>query len=37
MSKYFDIIIFTAGNQCYADPILDYLDPDRCIQHRLYR
>jgi CTD small phosphatase-like protein 2 len=37
MSKYFDVIIFTAGNQCYADPILDYLDPERKIQHRLYR
>lgn len=37
MSRYFDVIIFTAGNQCYADPILDYLDPERKIQHRLYR
>lgn len=27
LSKHFDVIIFTAGNQCYADPILDYLDP----------
>jgi CTD small phosphatase-like protein 2 len=27
MSRYCDVIIFTAGNQCYADPILDYLDP----------
>ena len=37
MSKYFDVIVFTAGNQCYADPILDYIDPEKCIQHRLYR
>lgn len=37
MSKHFDIIVFTAGNQCYADPILDYVDPERKIQHRLYR
>lgn len=37
LSQYFDIIIFTAGNQCYADPILDYIDEDRCIKHRLYR
>ena len=37
MSKYFDVIIFTAGNQCYADPILDHIDPDRVCQHRLYR
>lgn len=27
LSKYFDIMVFTAGNQCYAEPILDYLDP----------
>lgn len=27
LNKYFDVIVFTAGNQCYADPILDYLDP----------
>ena len=37
ISKHFDVIVFTAGNQCYADPILDYLDPDKCIKHRLYR
>jgi CTD small phosphatase-like protein 2 len=37
MSRHFDVIIFTAGNQCYADPILDYLDPEKKIQHRLYR
>lgn len=37
LSKHFDVMVFTAGNQCYADPILDYLDPDRCIIHRLYR
>lgn len=37
ISKHFDVIVFTAGNQCYADPILDHLDPDKCIKHRLYR
>lgn len=29
--------MFTAGNKCYADPILDHLDPTGVIQHRLYR
>lgn len=37
MSRYCDIIVFTAGNQCYADPILDHLDPEGFIKHRLYR
>lgn len=31
------MIVFTAGNQCYADPILDHIDPTGCIKHRLYR
>lgn len=37
LSKHFDIIIFTASSPGYADPILDYLDTDKVIQHRLYR
>lgn len=37
LSRFFDIVVFTAGNQCYADPILDALDPERLIKHRLYR
>lgn len=37
MSRHFDVMVFTAGNQCYADPILDYLDPDKCLKYRLYR
>ena len=30
-------IIFTASSKAYADPILNHLDPDNLIQHRLYR
>jgi CTD small phosphatase-like protein 2 len=37
ISQHFDVIIFTAANQCYADPILDYIDPNKYIKHRLYR
>ena len=37
MSEHFDIIVFTAGSQPYADPILDHIDPNKVIQHRLYR
>ena len=37
MSKYFEIIIFTAGTQDYADYILDQVDFQKRISHRLYR
>ena len=38
MSKHFEIIIFTASHECYANVVLDYLDPkNKYIQHRLYR
>ena len=38
MSKYFELIIFTASEQSYADKVIDKLDPTkRLISHRLYR
>jgi len=37
LSQHFDIIIFTASTQAYADPILDHIDPDRVVKCRLYR
>lgn len=37
LSQHFDIIIFTASTQAYADPIIDHIDPDRVVQFRLYR
>ena len=38
LAKFFEICVFTAGTQEYADACLDYLDPDkRIINHRLYR
>jgi CTD small phosphatase-like protein 2 len=37
-NKHFQVIVFTASHQTYADAILDYIDPDHIlIQHRLYR
>ncbi len=30
-AKNFQVIVFTASHQTYADAILDYLDPDRTI------
>ena len=38
LSKHYEIVVFTASYACYADKILDYLDPERsAISHRIYR
>ena len=37
MSKLYEIIIFTASVPQYANPLLDILDKNRYIIHRLYR
>lgn len=38
VSRYYEIVIFTASIKSYADYILDILDPDnKIIKHRLYR
>ena len=37
MSKYYNLIIFTASVQEYADPLLDQLDKNRLIKLRYYR
>ena len=38
MAKLYEIVIFTAAHQTYANFILDKLDKDdTMIQHRLYR
>lgn len=37
-NREFEVIVFTASHQCYADVVLDYLDPgNELIHHRLYR
>ncbi len=28
-NKYFQVVVFTASHQSYADAVLDYLDPTR--------
>ena len=37
MSQYYELVIFTAAMQDYADWVLDQLDPDHLISYRLYR
>ena len=38
ISKRWEVIVFTASTQSYANAILDEIDPDRTIfHHRLYR
>jgi CTD small phosphatase-like protein 2 len=37
MGKYYEIIIFTAAQQDYADFILNIIDSKNNIKHRLYR
>mmetsp|Transcript_49262 Transcript_49262/g.73311 ORF Transcript_49262/g.73311 Transcript_49262/m.73311 type:complete len:396 (+) Transcript_49262:480-1667(+) len=37
MSKYYEIVIYTASLNKYADPLLDLLDPHKVIRARLFR
>jgi carboxy-terminal domain RNA polymerase II polypeptide A small phosphatase len=37
MAKYYEIVVYTASTQVYADNILDQLDMNRVIRSRLYR
>lgn len=33
VSKMFEIVVFTASRQCYADAILDIIDPNKTISY----
>lgn len=38
LANHYEIIVFTASHNCYANVVLDYLDPKKEIfQHRLFR
>ena len=37
-NELFEVVLFTAAVQPYADAVLDYIDPTKTLfQHRLYR
>lgn len=37
LAKQFELVIFTASIDKYANAVIDALDIDKCITHRLYR
>lgn len=38
LSKNFEIVVFTASHACYANPVIDYLDPEgKLVTKRLFR
>jgi RNA polymerase II subunit A small phosphatase-like protein len=37
LGKFYEIVVFTASLAKYADPVLDALDPQRIVKHRLFR
>jgi len=36
-SKMYEIVVFTAGQEHYANKVLDFIDPNGYIEHRLFR
>ncbi|ORY00678.1 NIF-domain-containing protein [Basidiobolus meristosporus CBS 931.73] len=37
VSKYYEVVVFTASLSKYADPVMDLLDTGRVVKHRLFR
>lgn len=37
MGEIYEVVVFTASLSKYADPVLDRLDPDHTVAHRLFR
>ncbi len=38
LAKQFELMVFTASHEAYANAVIDYLDPKKqLIQHRLFR
>ena len=37
MSKHYELVIFTASRPVYANKVIDIIDPDNLVAHRLFR
>ena len=37
LSKDYELIVFTASHECYANVIIDYIDQKRLISYRYFR
>jgi CTD small phosphatase-like protein 2 len=37
MSKFYELVIYTASQKNYADKIIDYFDTNKVIRYRFYR
>ncbi|KAJ2707029.1 hypothetical protein H4R19_004951 [Coemansia spiralis] len=37
VGQYYEVVVFTASLSMYADPVLDLLDKNRAVHHRLFR
>lgn len=37
LRNFYEIVIFTSGIQEYADSVVDVIDKNKCVSHRLYR
>jgi len=37
MSRWYEVVVFTASLQHYADPVIDLIDPGKCISRRFFR
>lgn len=37
LGPHYEIVIFTASNQQYADRVIDQIDPHKFVRHRLYK
>lgn len=37
LAQYYELVVFTASCQNYADQIINYIDPEKHIKYRLYR